>query len=186
LGTIGSLTVKGSLAGNSTHHAEIFVRGLDASTAPTGFALKSLTIDGSVNHARIFAGVDNDGVAIADTNAQIGTVSISGDWIASDLESGCVSNDSFFGDGNDALFGTNTISRIASVVIKGQVLGESGTNNVHGFLAKTVGAFKYNGITVPLNAGPGTDRFVDGKAHAVGSSLSTTNTDGFAVHVFEV
>ena len=75
---------------------------------------------------------------------------------------------------------------MASIVIGGQVRASPGANNVFGFAAEEVGAFKYNGITVPLTAGASSDTFALGKTRLVGSSLSTTNADGFAVHVFEV
>ena len=71
-------------------------------------------------------------------------------------------------------------------MIKGEVLGRAGTDETFGFFAQTIGAFKYNGVTVPIKAGASNDRFADNLAHALGPSRSTTNADGFAVHVFEV
>ena len=49
-----------------------------------------------------------------------------------------------------------------------------------------MGAFKYGGVTLALLAGPKNDTFAAGNAHPVGPSLSPANTDGFAMHVYEV
>ena len=57
---------------------------------------------------------------------------------------------------------------------------------VFGFVAKEIGSFKYNGVIVPLTPGEKNDIFALSAAHSVGPSLSTTNADGVAVHVFEV
>ena len=124
--------------------------------------------------------------AAVNGNAQIGAVSVGGDWIDSSLASGVTSTDGFLGDANDAAFGGGTMSKIASITIKGQVLGDGSTNHTSGFFAETIGAFKYHGIAVALKAGASNDTFALGAAHPVGPSLSTTNADGFAVHVFEV
>jgi hypothetical protein len=81
------------------------------------------------------------------------------------------------------------LSKIASVVIGGQVLGQPGTANTFGFGAEQIGSFKYNGITVALHSGAHNDKFAPaavGDAHPLGPSLSGGTPDAFAVHVFEV
>jgi len=182
---IGKLTVKGSLVGNATHTVQIYARGQANNPINNDIAIKSINIAGRVDHVWIFAGVDTGGAA-ANGDAQIGTVSVGGDWIASSMEAGCTSTDGFLGDTNDAAFNGGTMSKIASVVIKGRVLGETGTNNTFGILSRTIGSFKYDGITVLLKAGAANDTFALGAEHALGASLSSTPPDGFAVHVFEV
>jgi hypothetical protein len=182
---IGSVVVKGGMLGNSSNHAVIFAHGLAENPVENNFAIKRITIGGSVEQAWIFAGVDNNGVA-DNGNAQVGRVSVGGDWIASSMVSGCTSTDGIIGDNNDAAFGGGTMSKIASILIKGQVLGQAGTNNIFGFVAQTIGSFKYNGIIVPLTPGASNDTFALGKARPVGASLSTVNADGFAVHIVEV
>ena len=89
---------------------------------------------------------------------------VDGDWIASSLESGCTSSDGIIGDNNDAVIAGGTMSKIASIVIKGQVVGEPGTTHTFGIFAQTIGAFKYHGITVPLTAGASNDTFASGDA----------------------
>ncbi len=192
---IGSIVVKGSLLGSAQVPVLITAVGQATPTATTDLAIKSISVGGAVKFAQIYGGFHKL-TGVVNGNAQIGTVTVGGDWFASSLESGCTSNDGKLGDANDAVLagfanddgaGNNTIvARIASITIKGQVIGESGTNNPSGFLAEQIGSFKYNGITVPLTAGAKNDTFALGKARALGASLSTLNTDGFAVHVFEV
>ena len=92
-------------------------------------------------------------------DAQIGTVTVGGDWIASNLVAGVQDDanparNAFFGDGNDQKItgGTDTaarISKIASITIKGAVLGTGSILTDHfGFLATNIGIFKAGGVTV--------------------------------------
>jgi len=182
---IGTIAVKGSIVGTQNIRATIYARGLAGDPVEGNIAIKSLTVGGDVEKAWIFAGVDNNGVAV-NGNAQIGKVSVGGNWIASSMVSGCTSTDGFIGDSNDAVVAGGTMSKIASILIKGQVVGRLGTNDIFGFVAQTIGSFKYNGIIVPLTPGASNDTFALGKARPVGASLSTINADGFAVHIVEV
>lgn len=190
-GDIGSIVVKGSLIGNPDNRVQIFAGGLFGDPVLNNFAIKSLTVGGSVVDAWIFGGVDRNGAAAAG-NAQIGTVKVTGDWIASSLATSATSTNGVIGDGNDSNFGTGTAGKIASIVIGGAVLGRAGSAETFGFFAHEIVSFKYGGVALALTRGAATDAFFVGgpnKAFAVGPTLSpSTNLkpDGFAVHVYEV
>jgi hypothetical protein len=175
----------------------ITAHGQAAPTATTDVAIKSLTVGGRVEFTDILAGYSKN-LAGTNADAQIGAIKIGGDWRASYVIAGVNPGGGGVGTSDDTLlpagvdFGSGPvadgppISKIASIVIAGQVLGNPGTDMAYGFGAEQIGSFKYNGITVPLKAGASNDTSALGKAHPVGASLSTANTDGFAMHVFEV
>ena len=173
---IGSVVVKGSFVGETNNHARIYARGLDGDPENNKIALKSLTIGGTVRYAWVFAGVGKLGEEISG-NAQIGKVSVGGDWVDSSLVAGGASVDGVIGDGNDRIITGGINSKIASIIIKGQVLGEANTDNsdLSGFFSHQIGWFSYNGIKVPLKAGAGNDTFsnvpASNFAQALGPSL---------------
>jgi hypothetical protein len=180
---IGTITVKGSVIGNAGALTKIYARGLAGDPVTKNVAIRSISIGGRVEQTWILAGVDAGGVGV-NGNAQIGAVTVGGDWIASNLESGCTSTNGTFGDANDAAIAGGTMSRIASIVVKGQVYGEVGTTHTFGFFAETIGSFKSGGVAFPLKSGARNDRFSQGRALHVGNSL--TSGGDFAVHVYEV
>lgn len=200
---IGTLTVKGSLEGTATHPVIISAVGQITPTSTVDLAMKSVTVLGRVFQSEILAGYGPDttnsvfGNAL-NADAQIGTMKTGGDWIASDLIAGLgTGGDGFFGDANDAKIditgvtgGRDTataISRIASIIIGGRVLGDTSVSGIrHGLGAQFVGSMKVGGTTaVPLFAGAGSDLFPGG-AYPLGQTLGTFNADGFNMHVFEV
>ena len=83
------------------------------------------------------------------------------DWIASDLVAGIAAGvGGYFGDGNDTALGGGGFtlaSRIASVKIKGQILGSANDSDHFGFVAEEIGAFTVGGIPQVLLAGPNND-----------------------------
>jgi hypothetical protein len=133
-----------------------------------------------------------------DADAQIGKVTVAGDWIASSLLAGVDTIDGRHGDGNDARFvaaqkdEAGVVSSIASITIRGHVLGLATSMglNTSGFAGEQIGSFTSNGIQVGLTPGKRNDTFAGiglaGNAHPVGPSPATAVDDGFAVHVFEV
>jgi hypothetical protein len=199
---IGTLTVKGSLEGTDTHPVIISAVGQVTPTATVDLAMRSVTVLGRVFQAEILAGYGPDttssvfGQAL-NADAQIGTLKTGGDWIASDLIAGLATGgDGFFGDAADTKINiagvtggrdTAAISRIASIVIGGRVLGDGTVSGIrHGFGAQFVGSMKVGGtVAIPLFAGAGTDTFPGG-AYPLGQTLGTFNADGFNIHVFEV
>jgi hypothetical protein len=181
---IGSITVKGSLVGNASNPVRIYARG-QQSPGATDLAIKSLTVGGRVEHAWIMGGVDFDGNGI-NGNAQIGAVRVGGDWIASNLVSGCTSGDGYFGNDDDIVIDGGSMSRIGSIDIRGQVVGWPANGQTFGFVAQEIGSFKVGGKAIPLTLGASNDTFALNAARPVGTTLWNWNADGFAVHVFEV
>jgi hypothetical protein len=165
---IGSVTI-GNLIGNSTNPAIISARGSATPTATTDVAIGKITITGRVEFAQILAGFDLNFAAV-NADAQIGPVSVAGDWIASSIAAGVVAGgDHFFGDGDDSKMSgagvkdvATVFSRITSLSIAGQVLGTPPTLNNSDFFgieAENVGALKIGGTTIPLTAGHSNDNF---------------------------
>ncbi|MEA3186518.1 MAG: hypothetical protein QOD99_348, partial [Chthoniobacter sp.] len=196
-GFLGPITVKGSIIGSAAQEVQIIGRG-DISLAPglpPYIPLPSLTVGGRVEHALIAVGFSSG--AWVDPDAQIGTVKVGGDWIASNLLAGIDPTDGQIGDGNEhkADLGMRDhpelSSKIASIVIGGQVIGNvNDPSKTYGFGAEEIGSFKVNGVALSLTPGKNNDKFasagVVGNAIPIGSSRGNVVSDGFAVHVFEV
>jgi hypothetical protein len=169
LNQLGRITINGSMIGNSTSQAVISAGGQLGATGITDLAIGSVIVRGRVEHGLITAGVDP--VTTLDyqpvnADAQIGSVFVGGDWIASSIVAGAVAGaNGFFGDGDDtgmtgiALFKDNPIvfSKIGSVTIGGQVLGTIGGTDHYGFVAETIGTVHIGGSLVPTAPGMHTD-----------------------------
>ncbi len=170
-----SVTIKGSLVGFIDSNGVINTALLEGSGAMPGsngdIVFGVIKIDGSVRYANILAGFDASG-ATSDGDAQIGFVSVAGDWIASNLVSGVgnlgadmalggtgVNQDNVnFGDANDFIpnDGNHQHSKIGSVVIGGQVLGTAtsmGNVSIFGFAALNIGSFTIGATHLKLKAG---------------------------------
>jgi hypothetical protein len=187
---IGAITIKGDIVGLfDFDEAAISARGQPTIGNKTDVAIKSLTVGGSVKNARILAGYDTNLFPL-NPDAQIGRVTVGGDWQVSDLIAGISPSNGLFGDSNDIKIvgGDNPaiISQIKRILIKGQVIGTaSGVDFVtFGFGAERVGAFTVGTTVIPLTAGAHNDTF-PGAAKPVGSTTGMT-PDTFDVHVFEV
>jgi hypothetical protein len=165
---LGPITIKGSLIGNATNPVLITARGQDTPGATTDTAIKSLTVGGRVEFADILAGYNTADVPVGvNADARIGRVVIGTDWIASNLlagvqDDGSPQRDDPVGDNDDQKItgGTDTaerISKIASILIKGQALGTVGPGDHFGFLAQHIGSFKIGPTVFTLQAGVGND-----------------------------
>jgi len=88
---------------------------------------------------------------------------VGGDWVASSLIVGTGSGaDGWFGTADDTKLPAGAdlgagpvrdagpVSRIASVAIRGQVIGSAAAGDHLGFVAEQIGTFKCLGFTVPL------------------------------------
>lgn len=156
---IGTLTIKGSVVGNVTHAAQISARGQRTPPAASDLAIRTLNVNGRVEYALIYAGADSFGRTNAD--AQIGSVSVGGDWVASNLVAGGhAGNDGLFGSLDDtSLSGQLTRDRvgvnslISSIRIGGQLIGTEFTSDLFGFVAESVTAISVGGNNVPMLAG---------------------------------
>ncbi len=161
---IGSLTVKGSLLGNVTANGAatpviISANGQLLPTATTDIAIGRISIGGSVERAQILAGYDTN-LSALNGNAQIGAVTVGGDWIDSSMAAGVTNTNGpgFLGDGHDSVIGdlANSIARIASITITGMVAGSGSPGEHFGFVSHFVGPFKSLGFSVPATSAPET------------------------------
>ena len=167
LRSIGALSIGGDVHGSSGSPILITVEE----------KLGSLKIAGTTTHARVLAGYHvfttakfGDGGINAD--AAIGSVTVGGDWIASSIGAGVQEKVDGFGDCEKidqagAKDVAEIVSRIGSIVVKGQVRGTNADMDSFGFGAEFIGSIKVGGNTiVPLKAGASND--------LTGISLGTT------------
>ncbi len=152
---IGAITVKGSLIGSVGLGGDITkviisARGQAFLTSVSDVAIGKISIGGRVERAQILAGY-NSVLTPLNGNAQIGAVTVGGDWVASDLIAGVRDGGAAgFGDAGDTIIGTGTIAKIASITIKGIVVGTPVAGDRFGFESHAIGSFKANGVTIPI------------------------------------
>jgi hypothetical protein len=172
---IGEIVVKGSIVGNTT--LPVFITAGRATPGTLGFvAIKSLTVGGRVERTQIIAGVTKD-AAMTPVNgdAQISAISVGGDWVSSRVTAGTQPGvDRIYGTADDSFQGGGVgtaVSRIASITIKGQVVGSVDPAESFRFMAQKIGSFRVGGTAFPLTAGadnfsvgttPGNVRIFDG------------------------
>lgn len=160
--TIGDVFIGEDLRGSSTTATvKIQAQGKPAPVSvEEAVAIASVNIGGSAKNSRLLAGYSPSGTA-TNADVQIGRVRVAGDWVASDLVAGIQSSDPFFGDDAGA-FDNNTVivagntdainSRIARIVIGGQVLGTPETGgDSFGFVAQQIGALLVNRTAFALS-----------------------------------
>jgi hypothetical protein len=164
---IGSLTVGGNISGTvgadgAITEAAISAAGRAHPTAASDLAFGKIAVGGSIANAQILAGYSDAGntedatVTPADGAAQIGPVSVGGDWIASDLIAGVqeAAGALGFGGMGDTITGTPAanIAKIASIVIKGIVEGTPAAGDQFAFESHSIGSLTINGSSVTLPA----------------------------------
>jgi hypothetical protein len=168
LNDVGSLVVQGSLVGNATNPVLITARGQETPTGTKDIAIGSLKIGGSALFTRILGGYDASGSTIGgdggtNADAQIGKVAVRGDWIASSLTAGVSDNGDGFGNADALLAGVDVknepgvVSRIASIVIEGQISGTTLAGDHYGLVAQQLGKLNLSGDAVALQSGPSND-----------------------------
>lgn len=158
-GAFGALKVGGEIRGTADDPVTITGGGTVSGPDASAIGIGSLTVAGGVTHARILAGYDAGGVG-RNADAQIGKVSVGGDWIASSLVAGLFAGaDTLFGTNDDAIISgggtTNNVdvaSRIGSVAIKGQVLGTPAAGGGFGLVAEEIGALTAGPVKFALTA----------------------------------
>jgi hypothetical protein len=173
-GDIDTVSIDGDLTANaaaiplqisaSGELGSVTVNNLLGSTDGRGFItagekIGKVTVKNSSTYFRIMAGYDVDLLPFSST-AQISKVTIgttgAGNFEATDIVAGVVvGEDQSFGTEDDtpiAPFSADALSRIASVVIKGQVV-ETGTSANFGIVAGKVSAVKVGGSSKSLTSG---------------------------------
>jgi hypothetical protein len=180
---IGSLTVHGSLIGKSGAHGDSFViisaRGQKQQGATNDLAIGKMIVGGRVELAQVYAGYDRD-LTPVNPDAQVGSIIVGGDWVASSMIAGTVNlgaddapggtdanaDNINFGDAHDQKIGGGTdnpsiISRIGSITVAGQVYGtpSSFANLVNhfGFVAERIGTISVGGGPIALQTGSNND-----------------------------
>jgi hypothetical protein len=142
-GAIGAVTIGGDLLGDGGLTISAFGQ-LTAPTRGLDLALKSLTVKGSVERARIELGTSTND---ADDDAAVGAISVGRAWLASNLIVGVDEGlDTFFGTSDDTkAVGSNSnrdvltrFSSIASILIKGQALGSTASGDSFGIVAEQI------------------------------------------------
>ena len=84
-------------------------------------------------------------------NAQIGTVTVGGDWIASNLVAGVEdTGGDGFGNGTEAVIGGGTLAKIAAVTINGTIIGTAAGGDHFGFESHQIGSFQVGGTSMNL------------------------------------
>ncbi len=146
---IGSLAIAGGL-----NTSLITALGQARPNATKDLAIGKISIIGNVNNSRILAGYDRFENA-SNGGAQIGMVNVTGDWLASSIAAGVLdTNGDGFGNSDDAAIAPSTIiSKIAGIVITGNVTGTSGTGDHFGFVARQIDSVKIGGIQQALTTG---------------------------------
>ncbi len=148
-----SLTIGGDVVGTAGTNVEILGQQ----------SIASLTVGGKLSFAQVLAGytaaTDNTTLTEFSADGTIGTVKIGKDFEASSIVAGASAGiDGLFGNGDDKLIGmpTSTISRIASVIIGGKVLGTAIGTDHFGIIAANIDSVKIGGVlqalTPPLDA----------------------------------
>jgi hypothetical protein len=153
-GALASLTVGQNIIGTETNRVMIEAEGPAVHSAKSDVAIGGVSVGGDVMFANIEAGYAS-GTA-ANGAAQIGVVHVRGDWTASNLVAGVKNTagpvNTNFGDQYDEVISTGTIlSRIASVIIGGEVQGtlSSVSSTDHfGFVADKIGYFNIGGTVI--------------------------------------
>jgi hypothetical protein len=154
-GKLGPVMVKGSIIGTNSKPV-----ALSAATS-----IANLKVGQRVEFANILAGYDINGNAVSG-DAQIGAVTVGGDWIASNLVCGATAGaDGLFGTADDSEIAGETTTmpaEIASIRIQGKVLGTFSTANStdhYGFVTEEIGSLSIGGFAFTLKAGPSNDGF---------------------------
>ena len=151
--SLGFLSVSGSIVGSvggggAVTKVVISAHGAVAPTATSDLAIGQINVGGRVEQTQFLAGYDQS-LNPVDGNAQVGKVNVGGDWLASDLIAGVqeAAGANGFGGGSDVIIGhpVSTIAKIASVVIKGIVLGTPASGDQFGFESAAIGSFTLAG-----------------------------------------
>lgn len=157
---IGSITVRGDVIGSSGAGGDLVrpvfsARGQASPGATSDLAIGKITIGGNVERAQILAGYSH--LTPVNGNAQIGSVIVRGDWIASNLVAGVQDGGApGFGDTGDTIIAGGTgIAKIASIQIDGAIVGTPFAGDRFGFVSGSIDRFKAGVKLIAIPAAPG-------------------------------
>ena len=157
--SIGSLEIRGNMLGNTTNTAFISAYGQKSPPINSDVAIGTVRILGAMEYGFIYAGIGMAGQKNAD--AQIGTVFVGGDWLASDAVAGAAAGlDGDFGTQDDGkLSGPLTkdlpavYSQINRFTVAGQLISTDFTSDNFGVVAESVNNLNLGGEIIPMLAG---------------------------------
>jgi len=160
----------GSLVGNAKNAVIISASGQQklSAGATSDEAIGSITVKHDVSYAEILAGYSTDATAAnhrgtaVNADAQItGTVEITGDFTGSSIVAGVATGgDGTFGNATDTKISSIgdrslIVSKIASVIIHGNVTGGSDAN--YGIVAQQVASVNISNTAINLQSGASND-----------------------------
>jgi len=159
---IDNLTIGGDVRGNSSNSAIIAARGQIRPRGSANLAIGTINVAGNVERASIKAGALGGAFTDVSDNAdaQIGSVTVGGSWIASELGAGTYR---VAGDRYEKVLASGTedssrrFSRIGSITIGGSVRGSSAAGDRFGFVAEEIGRVRIGGSELALTAGRSND-----------------------------
>jgi len=165
-GTIGALKVTTNVSdvqilagkintvnvGGNVQDSKFYVVGNGAAkNATEALAIKSFNVRGDFDHSSLLGGA----FVLANADVQIGKITIGGDFRASNLTAGVTGGaDGLLGTADDHLYAGGSdavVSRIASVVIKGQAIGTNEAGGRFAIEAEQIGSVKVGATKVLLN-----------------------------------
>jgi hypothetical protein len=149
------ITIGGDIRGSHQNGARLLV-GDHPSFNGLGFT--SLTVKGSVINALIGGGVRAGAGLVADNgDAVLGPITVLHDFVASSIVASVnTGGDNDYATGDDFLTASAqpTPSRIASITIRGQIIGTLTNVDHYGFTAESIGAIKVGRVTYHAGAIP--------------------------------
>lgn len=162
---IDNLTIRGDVRGNSTQSALIAARGQIRPRGATDLAFGNINIAGNVERGDIRAGngaffESGSFTFLTNPDAQIGSVTVGGNWTASELGVGTYSRT---GDRYNKLVmagvpdSSRRLAKIGSIAIGGSVRGTSTAGDQFGFIAEEIGRVRIGGSDRALVSGPSND-----------------------------
>jgi hypothetical protein len=162
---IDNLTIRGDVRGNSTQSALITARGQIRPRGTTDLAFGNINIAGNVDRAAIRAGngvflESGSFVFLNNPDAQIGSITVGGNWTASELGSGTYSRsgDRYVKTVDSGVPDSpRRLARIGSITIGGSVRGTSATGDRFGFIAEEIGRVRIGASDRALVSGPSND-----------------------------
>jgi hypothetical protein len=126
--------------------------GPDPTSQKDSVSLKKLTVGGNLDNSSVLAGYS---IFNGSADVSVGKVTVGGDWMASTVVAGVAAgDDGVLGTADDKLFdggSDNIISRIASVMIKGNATGSPEAGGRFTISAEQVGSVTVGGIKQKLN-----------------------------------
>jgi hypothetical protein len=184
--------------GNASNPAIISAVGLtnQAASAKTDVAINQLTVTGPAPkgnpvtmYADILAGYNT--VTSATTplgtgvsaNAQIESVTIDGNIMATNIIAGVGPGSKGFGTASSAALSgagvmdlPSIVSAISKIIVTGATLPAAAATDTYGIAAQYIASASYDGAALTLKAGPDNDTFANNAEHLLGSSTDKSGT----------